>query len=341
MKFKLFLLLLMVVVQAVRAQETPPIQQSSQARPPRPVFNPAEPGVHDPVMAKDGDTYHLYCTGRGVSHLTSKDLKTWTIAKPVFQTAPFWIKEQLPDFRNSMWAPDIIYYGNRFHLFYSCSAFGKNTSLIGHASAPSLDSTAAWTDHGMVLQSVPYRDMWNAIDPNIILDENGKPWMNFGSFWDGIKMVKLTDDLMAVAKPEEWKSLCRRPRTHLLDDANPGDGAVEAPFIFKHKQYYYLFVSYDYCCRGLKSDYNVVVGRSEKATGPYLDMNGVSLETGGGTVVLQGDEKWAAAGHNSVYTFDNTDYLIAHGYSKAENGASKLIVRVIEWDSQDWPVLSK
>lgn len=333
---KIFVPFLFIAVAAF-AQNSQPAGN----RPPRPMFNPAEPGVHDPVMAKDGDTYHLYCTGRGISHFTSKDLKSWAFAKPVFQQAPAWIKEQLPDFRNSMWAPDILYYGNRFHLFYSCSAFAKNTSLIGHASAPSLDSTAVWTDHGMILQSVPYRDMWNAIDPNIIVDENGKPWMNFGSFWDGIKMVKLTDDLMAVAKPEEWKSLCRRPRTHLLNDANPGDGAVEAPFIFKHKQYYYLFVSYDYCCRGLKSDYNVVVGRSEKATGPYVDMNGVSLETGGGTVVLQGDEKWAAAGHNSVYTFDTTDYFIAHGYSKAENGASKLIVRVIEWDSQDWPVLTK
>ena len=49
--------------------------------------------------------------------------------------------------------------------------------------------------------------MWNAIDPNIIIDENGTPWMNFGSFWDGIKMVKLTPDMNGVAQPEEWYSL--------------------------------------------------------------------------------------------------------------------------------------
>ena len=76
-------------------------------------------------------------------------------------------------------------------------------------------------------------------------------------------------------------------------------------------------------------------------TGPYLDMDGKSLLTGGGTVILKGDEQFAAAGHCAVYRFDNTDYLIAHGYSIADNGASKLIVRVIEWDAQGWPVLTK
>ena len=95
--------------------------------------------------------------------------------------------------------------------------------------------------------------MWNAIDPNIIVDENGTPWMSFGSFWDGIKMVKLTDDMMQVAQPEEWHSLCRRERSFELDDKDPGDGAVEAPFIMKHGDYYYLFVSFDYCCRGKDS----------------------------------------------------------------------------------------
>lgn len=337
------LLFLIVFSTAALTQNTPAVQSQTPSanRPPRPMFDPKNPNVHDPVMIKEGDTYHLFCTGRGISHLTSKDMKTWSMQKPVIQQTPSWVKDYLPDFRNSYWAPDILFYQGRFHLFYSCSAFGKNTSMIGHTSATSLDSTAVWIDHGMVVKSIPGETNWNAIDPNIIVDEKGTPWMNFGSFWGGIQLVKLKKDLSGIEPNAAFKTICSRPRDAALPDTDPGNGAVEAPFIFRHGTYFYLFPSYDFCCRGLKSDYNVVVGRSKKVTGPYLDMEGKSLEAGGGTVVLKGDDQFAAAGHCAVYTFDNTDYLIAHGYSKSENGASKLVVRVIEWDAQGWPVLTK
>ncbi|MDP4277137.1 MAG: arabinan endo-1,5-alpha-L-arabinosidase [Bacteroidota bacterium] len=324
------------------AIQSPQPLQASLAPHPHFPFDPKNPSVHDPVMIKEGNTYYLFETGMGIGQLTSKDLNTWMPGKPVFDRVPAWINNYLPAFRGHFWAPDILFYQGRYHLFYACSAFAKNTSVIGHASAKTLnpdDPVSGWTDHGLIVQSVPYRDRWNAIDPNIIIDETGTPWMTFGSFWDGIKLVKLTGDLMGIAKPETWYSLCRRPRTHSLDDSEPGDGAVEAPFIFRHGDFYYLFVSYDYCCRGLNSNYNVVVGRSSSVVGPYLDKEGGSLATGGGSIVIKGDDTYAGVGHCAVYHMDDTDYFIAHGYSKAENGASKLVIREIEWDSQGWPIL--
>lgn len=53
--------------------------------------------------------------------------------------------------------------------------------------------------------------------------------------------------------------------------------AVEAPFIIKRGDWYYLFVSYDLCCCGEKSTYNVVVGRSQAITGPNIDKDVVIL----------------------------------------------------------------
>ena len=44
-----------------------------------------EPLVHDPVMAKEGDTYYLYSTGHNVSSFSSKDLSEWTIRHSVFR----------------------------------------------------------------------------------------------------------------------------------------------------------------------------------------------------------------------------------------------------------------
>ena len=306
----------------------------------RPKFDPQAPLVHDPVMIRQGETYYLFSTGNGVQVLSSKDFKNWSFEKPVFSEIQSWVKDKLKDFKGHIWAPDILFYQGRYHLFYACSAFAKNTSVIGHASTLTLDMKSPdyrWTDHGLVLESVPYRDMWNAIDPNIIVDDDGTPWLNFGSFWDGIKMVKMEKDLMTVAQPEVWCSLVRRDRNFMLDDSDPGDGAVEAPFIAKHGDFYYLYVSFDYCCRGMKSDYKIAVGRADKVTGPYYDKEGKSMAIGGGSIIVEGNKDWAGVGHCAVYSFDGKDYLIAHGYSIADDGVSKLIVREIKWDEEGWP----
>jgi beta-xylosidase len=301
------------------------------------------PDLHDPVIIRQHDTYYLFSTGRGISMMSSTNLRDWKYEGPVFSEPLTWAQELIPGFRHHIWAPDIIFHDDTYHLFYSVSAFGKNTSAIGRASTPTLDRTDPaykWTDHGLVLQSVVHRDFWNAIDPHIIIDEGGTPWMSFGSFWGGLKLVKLTNDLSSVTEPQEWHTLVKGQRSPFLDDSEPGDGAVEAPFIFKKGNYYYLFASYDYCCRREKSDYNIRVGRSRTVQGPYLDKEGNSMAQGGGTMVMQGNEQWAGVGHNAVYHFDGTDYLVAHGYLTAENGTSKLIIREMNWDADGWPIVS-
>jgi arabinan endo-1,5-alpha-L-arabinosidase len=302
-----------------------------------------ETPVHDPVMIKHNDTYYLFCTGPGISVFSSKDMKNWRKERQVFAQTPDWVTKAIPRFRgNSMWAPDISYQNGKYYLYYSVSAFGKNTSCIGVAVNKTLDSASAdykWEDLGKVVQSVPGRDLWNAIDPNLVIDDNKTPWLTFGSFWEGMKMVKLNNDLATIAQPEEWYTIAKRPRDFGIPDSSAGNAALEGPFIFKKDKYYYLFVSRDYCCRGERSDYKVVVGRSEKATGPFLDKDGVDLAKNGGTLIVQGDNKeWFGAGHNSAYTFDGKDYIIYHGYDAKDRGRSKLIIQQLKWDN-GWPVL--
>ena len=55
----------------------------------------------------------------------------------------------------------------------------------------------------MVIASHRHRDNWNAIDPNLIVDKKGQPYLAFGSFWDGIQMVKLSkkDYQTPIGKP--------------------------------------------------------------------------------------------------------------------------------------------
>ena len=346
------LFLLIILFSSVAASTQQPTgtdttrRDTSRRRPPAPVGTitaTRETPVHDPVMIKQKDTYYLFATGNGLSVYSSKDMKTWRKHMPVFSKTPEWVTKALPNYRgSSMWAPDISYHNGKYYLYYAVSAFGKNTSCIGLAVNKTLDSASAdykWEDMGKVIQSVPGRDLWNAIDANLIMDENNIPWLAFGSFWEGMKLVKLNSDLASVAQPEEWHTIAKRPRDFLMHDTLAGNAAIEAPFIFKKDKYYYLFVSWDYCCRGESSDYKVVVGRSEKVIGPYLDKNGVSLAQNGGTLMVQGDNKeWFGAGHNSAYTFDGKDYIIYHGYDAKDRGRSKLIIQEMRWVN-GWPAI--
>lgn len=300
--------------------------------------------VHDPVVIQQGDTYHLFCTGRGIAHFTSTDLENWTEADPVFPEKPGWTDEVVPEFRNHIWAPDILFHDGQYYIYYSVSAFAKNTSAIGVATNKTLntaDDNYEWVDHGIVIRSIPNRDLWNAIDPNIVFDDEGTPWMSFGSFWNGLKMVKLDESLLKIAEPQEWHTVARRERSFELSDKNPGDAALEAPFIFKKDGWYYLFLSWDLCCRGPKSTYKVVVGRSKTVEGPYFDREGKNLFHGGGSLVIEGNENWYGVGHCSVYSFEGEDHLFMHAYDAADEGRPKLMIQKIRWSDEGWPFVRR
>lgn len=307
---------------------------------------PADVRVHDPVLIEQDGTYHLFSTGRGIRMLTSTDLAHWTPAGSVFEEAPAWTTDVVPGFRNHIWAPDIAYHDGTYYLYYSVSAFGRNTSAIGVATNTTLDPADpayAWVDHGPVVRSVPGRDLWNAIDPNLVHDADGTPWLAFGSFWAGLKLVQLDASRTRVAQPETWHTIAARQRDWTLDvryAGNEENSAIEAPFIFRKDGYYYLFASWDRCCAGARSTYKVVAGRARDVTGPYVDRDSLSMVHGGGTLVVHGfgeGGRWYAGGHPAAYTLDGVDYLVIHAYDATDDGASKLVIRPIRWDEEGWP----
>ena len=302
----------------------------------------AQVGVHDPVMAKDGNTYYLYSTGPGITFYSSSDMRSWSEGGRVFPHEPAWAKYAAPTFDGHIWAPDIQRHDGRWLLYYSVSGFGKNASAVGVTTNVTLDPRSPdyrWEDQGMVVQSVPGRDMWNAIDPNVVEDDKGQGWMNFGSFWGGIKLVRLDASWTKIAEPQEWHTIARRERPAFTPDDQAGPAEVEGPFIFKKNGYYYLFVSWGLCCRGPDSTYRVVVGRAQDVRGPYLDRQGKDMAQGGGSLVVKGDRDWKALGHNSAYTFDGKDYLVLHAYETADHYKQKLKVMDIRWDKDGWPTV--
>lgn len=293
----------------------------------------AQVSVHDPVMAREGNTTYLFSTGSGITFYSSTDMRSWKPEGRVFPGDPQGARQIAPTFDGKVWAPDLSFHNGKHYLYYSVSGFGKNTSAIGLMTNATLNPRAPdykWQDQGIVLRSYPVRDAWNAIDPNLVEDAKGEAWLVFGSFWSGIKMFKLNAERTRPAEPQEWHALARR--------AAPAED-IEGPFIFKKNGYYYLFVSWGLCCKGKDSTYHVAVGRAREVTGPYLDKTGLDMAKGGGSLVIVPNRAWKGVGHNSVYTFDGKDVMVLHAYETADRYKPKLKVLQIYWDKEGWPVV--
>lgn len=309
--------------------------------------------IHDPCIIEQNGRFYIFATGQGISVWSSTDRVNWKHEAPVFAAPPAWAVETVPTFKGHIWAPDISFHDGLYYLYYSVSAFGKNTSAIGVATTKTLnpsDPAFKWEDRGKVIQSIPGVTNWNAIDPNLVTDDTGTPYLAFGSFWDGIKLVKLAPDRLHVAESlDHLPTIATRKQRPDAEnppavDGNPADAggnAIEAPFIFKHTGYYYLFASIDYCCKGARSDYKMIVGRAKAVTGPYTDKEGRRMDHGGGTILLAGDHHWYGVGHNAVLTVDGTDYLVFHGYDATDtHGRSKLRIEKLSWDEAGWPTVA-
>lgn len=287
--------------------------------------------IHDPVIIKAEDAYYLYCTGPAISIRRSLDLIDWKMPFPVsvFAHVPDWALEIIPGATN-IWAPDISFYNDKYHLYYSVSTFGSNHSVIGLATNTTLDSKAEgykWEDQGLVIESPPGGN-YNCIDANLVIDADGNAWLTFGSFWSGIKMRRL--DYNTGKLSDEDTTL------YSLAQRFEASGSVEAPFIIHRGDFYYLFVSFDFCCRGADSTYRVMVGRSESVTGPYVDRDGRQMLNGGGTQVTFPTERWRGPGHCAVLRDGDVDYLVYHAYDAETRGTPTLRIDRLIWDDEGW-----
>jgi len=280
--------------------------------------------VHDPSVVKTpGGTYILAHTGDNLSLKTSTDRTAWRNAGAAFPNGASWTTAYTGGSKN-LWAPDISYRNGKYYMYYSASTFGSSKSAIFLATS-STGLSGSWTNQGLVIESTASSG-WNAIDPNLVVDAQGRWWLNFGSFWSGLKMIPL-DRNTGKRSGSNLISIAARP--------NNG-GALEAPYITRRGNYYYLWASFDKCCQGASSTYRVMVGRSTSVTGPFVDKAGVQMMSGGGTEVMASHGSIHGPGHQAVFTDTDADVLVYHYY--ANDGTSMLGINLIRYDN-DWPVV--
>jgi len=281
-------------------------------------------------IVKCKDDYWVFYTGRGVPSYHSRDLVKWERGPAVFKIAPEWIAKIVPENRNMVyWAPDIMKLGDRYLLYYSVSSFGKMTSAIGLATNPTLDPEDPayhWTDHGIVVRTqegVGY----NAIDPSVFHDRDGSLWLTFGSYWSGIKLIQL--------EPKTGKRSA--PESKLFSVAY--NESIEASYLCRHENYYYLFVNWGSCCAGLKSSYNIRIGRSQTVSGPYLDKAGDDmLHSGGSLFLATTNGPLIGPGHAGTLKAQGKDWFTSDFEGDARlNGRATLAIMPLRWNADGWP----
>ncbi|MGW0199588.1 arabinan endo-1,5-alpha-L-arabinosidase [Nonomuraea sp. NPDC003201] len=321
--WKRALVALLLGAAAVRPE---PVPLATPTTPPAAYPNPGrvtgDIGVHDPSVVKRPDgSYLLVHTGDNITIKTSTDRTAWHNAGVVFPGGAPWTTSYTGG-SASLWAPDISYRNGRYYLYYSASTFGSRNSAIFLATSTT-GASGSWANQGMIISTTSSSN-YNAIDPNLVVDAQGRWWLSFGSFWTGIKLVQL-DPATGKRLGTSITGLAQRT----------GTTAIEAPFIFRHGSHYYLWVSFDACCQGASSTYRIMVGRSSNVTGPYVDRNGVAMTSGGGTQVLAGHGSVHGPGHQAVVPDSDAEVLYYHYY--ADNGAPLLGINLLGYDSAGWP----
>ena len=318
---------------AAQAQVDVASQGSQKTVPVLPLEQSASRGIttRDPSdIVKCKNEYWVFYTGRGVPTYHSRDLVKWERGPAVFKVAPEWIAKIVPANRNMQyWAPDIIKLGDRYLLYYSVSSFGKMTSAIGLATNPTLDPddpAYRWTDEGFVVRTQD-GDGYNAIDPSVFHDNDGSLWLTFGSYWSGIKLIQLD--------PQTGKR--NAPDSKMFSIAF--NKSIEASYLCRHDDYYYLFVNWGSCCDGPKSTYNIRVGRSKTVTGPYLDKAALDLLQRGGSVFLATTNgPLIGPGHAGTLNAEGRNWFTSDFEGDLRmGGRATLAIMPLRWNADGWP----
>ena len=165
----------------------------------------------------------------------------------------------------------------------------------------------------------------DAIDPGVMLDPTtGRLWLSYGTYFGFTRLIELdpkTGKLMAGNKPVDVAITC------------------EASTLVYRDGWYYLLATHGSCCDGANSTYNVVVGRSKKITGPYLDNVGRSMLEGGGKMVVATRGELIGPGHfGHIILEKGVEKMSIHYEADLEQGGRSVLgILPVVW-KDGWPV---
>lgn len=273
-----------------------------------------KPFIHDPstIMECDGK-YYTFGTGGG--GLISEDGWTWNGGgvRP-----------------GGGAAPDAMKIGDRYLVVYGSTGGGLGGGHDGKINTmwnKTLDPNSPdfkYSEPIVVAESANMEDN-DAIDPGLLLDPNdGRLWCSYGTYFGFIRLVELD--------PKTGKRVEGNKAIDIAIDC-------EATDLEYRDGWYYLLGTHGTCCDGANSTYNIVVGRSKKVTGPYLDNMGRDMLKGGGKMVIAAGGRTTGAGHfGRTILEEGVEKMSFHWEADFDQGGrSVLAIRPLLWKN-GWPV---
>ena len=274
-----------------------------------------KPFIHDPstIMESDGKYYTFGTRGGG---LVSEDGWTWNAGG------------ERP---GGGAAPDALKIGDRYLVVYGATGGGLNGGHNGKIltmwnktldpKSPDFKYTEA-----IVVASSDGKEDCDAIDPGLLLDPtDGRLWVSYGTYFGFIRLVELD--------PKTGKRVEGNKELNIAIDC-------EASALMYRDGWYYLLGTHGTCCDGANSTYNIVVGRSKKVTGPYIDNMGRDMLKGGGKMVMSsGGGRVNGAGHFGRWQIDDGVEKMSFHYEADldQSGRSVLAIRPLLWKN-GWPL---
>jgi GH43 family beta-xylosidase len=309
------------VIPTARLTAAPPVADAIAVKPP--YINPVlDRDCPDPGVTFAGDAFYMVCTGGSFPIRRSPDLVLWqTTGAAILPTgkAPW----SANGGRN--WAPEIHEVGNKFVAYFT-AVNSANVLSIGAASATSIDGP--YVDRGGPL----VENTQGVIDASFVRDTDGTPYLTYKIDGNSVGQAtpiyirKLAADGLSFAPGSTAVEILRN------SPATWEGGVVEAPWIVKHDNAYFLFYSgnvYDY-------RYRTGVARASAITGPY---------TKKGAPILANNARWVGPGHGSVVSSGNAMYFVYHAWAANADGTNgpggrRVLVDKITWGADGWPTIA-
>ena len=227
-------------------------------------------------------------------------------------------------------APDVLKIGDRYLIAYGSTGGGLGGGHDGQINTmwnKTLDPNSPnfkYSEPIVVASSSNMEDN-DAIDPGLLLDPtDGRLWCSYGTYFGFIRLVELDPKTGARVKGNKAIDIA-------ID--------CEATDLIYRDGWYYLLGTHGTCCDGANSTYNIVVGRSKKVTGPYLDNMGRDMLKGGGKMVIAAGGRVNGPGHFGLVDLgDGVQKMSCHYEADLDqNGRSVLGIRPLLWKN-GWPV---
>ncbi len=228
----------------------------------------------DPFILLHEDTYYAYGTSEedGIAVYISDDLRVWERVEGnrlALHKADSWGDRWF-------WAPEVYEVDGTFYMYYSADE---------HICVATSDNPLGPFRQA---EQKPMIAGEKCIDNSLFIDDDGKPYLFFDRFNDGLNIwvAELEDDLITV-RPETMVPCIHvsQPWEEIWPRVNEG------PYVLKHEGTYYM----TYSANSYESPfYGIGYATAPHVTGPWTKYEG--------NPILQKPGELVGVGHSAMFT---------------------------------------